>query len=154
MPGLKEEKEKKPGRCRAAYFCLIVIGLAALVQAAALAHGIYEGYAYRNWERPLGFLFEPLQGQHWLNLFWFWPITVLALVTALLLGIPRQTRLPCARSVGRAASLTLLVAPIVVFLSDFLWEDEVWRLLAVYLIYGALVMYSGIRGYAGLRKAV
>jgi hypothetical protein len=154
MLGLKDEKEKKPGRCRAAYVCLLVIGLAAFAQAAVLAYGIYEGYAYRNWERPLGFIFEPLQWQHWFNLFWFWPIIVLALVMALLLSVPRQSKLPCARPVGRTALLTFLVAPIVSYLSDFVWENQVWRLLAVYLIYGSLVMYLGLRGYLGLRKAV
>ena len=151
MPDPSNEKETIPKRCRAAYVFLFVIGMAALAQAVTLAYGIYEAYAYRNWERPLGFIFEPLLWQHQFNLFWFWPITVLALVTAIALSAPSHRRSSCARYVGWVSILTLLMVPIVSHFSNFFWEAEVWRLLAIYLVYGSLVIYFGIRGYVGLR---
>ena len=147
----KPHKETLPKRCRAVYVSLFVIGLAALAQAVTLAYGIYEGYAYRNWERPLGFIFEPLLWQHWSNLFWFWPTTGLALVTAIALSAPSHRRSSCTRYVGWATMLTLLMVPTVSHFSNFAWEAEVWRLLSIYLVYGSLVIYLGMRGYVRLK---
>jgi len=148
------DKKRRITRCLAAYGCLVAIGLAAIAQAATLGYGIYQGYVYRNWERPLGFIFEPLQQQHFLNLFWFWPITVAALIAAIALAASGDARLSCARSVGAAALFTLLLLVLVGAgrLSNFYWEPEVWRLLAVHLIYGSLLLYLGIHGYVQLKK--
>jgi len=147
----KSQKETVPRRCRTAYVSLFVIGLAALAQALILAYGIYEAYDYRNRQRPLGFIFEPLQLQHWFNLFWFWPITVLALVTAIAVSAPSHRRSSCTRYVGWVTMLTLLMVPTVSYFSHFAWEAEVWRLLSIYLVYGSLVIWLGIRGYVRLK---